>query len=114
MFYFYDPLMNIVPPPATPPAITRVVKAPASPLAPPKGWQWANSKSSSAVAPGTAAPGTVAGGDKDPGKKRVLPPPSTPLPKPAWQPPKGYILWSGEQTKARVSAAPAPIVTLPT
>ena len=131
MFYFHDPLMNTTQPPVTPPAITRVAEAPASPLAPPKGWQWANSKSSSAVAPGTVAPGTVAGGDVDPGKKRVLSSPSTPSPKPApaphtpvnpcsadsspttpaWQPPKGYILWTGghhtaAQTKAQPSAAP--------
>ncbi|MBU2859376.1 hypothetical protein HF290_02790 [Acidithiobacillus ferrooxidans] len=124
MFYFHDPLMNTVPVQSTLPAITRVVEAPASPLTPPKGWRWANSKSSSAV-----APGTVAGGDVDPGKKRPLPSHSTPSPKPApathapvnpcsadsapttpaWQPPKGYILWTGHysaaQTKAQPSAA---------
>ncbi len=124
MFYFHDPLMNAVSSPVITPAITRVVEAPVSPLAPPKGWQWANAKSSSAV-----APGTVAGGDVDPGKKRPLPSPATPSPKPApaphapvnpcsgdsapttpaWQPPKGYILWTGHysaaQTKAQPSAA---------
>lgn len=125
MFYFHDPLMNTVSSPVIPPAITRVVEAPASGTTPPPGWQWANSKSSSAV-----APGTVAGGDVDPGKKRHLPSPSTPSPKPApathappvnpcsadsapttpaWQPPKGYILWTGHysvtQTKAQPSAA---------
>lgn len=41
MFYFYDPLMNSVSSPVVPPAITWVMEAPASPLAPPKGWQWA-------------------------------------------------------------------------
>ncbi|MBU2768439.1 hypothetical protein HAP94_20230 [Acidithiobacillus ferrivorans] len=41
MFYFYDPLMNIVQAQSTPPAITRVVEAPVSPPTLPKGWQWA-------------------------------------------------------------------------
>lgn len=119
MFYFHDPLMNTVSSPVIPPAITRVVEVAASPLAPPKGWQWANSKFSSVVAPGTVAPGTVAGGDEDQGKKRVLSSPSTSSPKPipvqpvpvtpcsavpanalspsttpAWQPPKGYTEWT--------------------
>ena len=100
MFYFHDPLMNAVSSPVITPAITRVVEAPVSPLAPPKGWQWANAKSSSAV-----APGTVAGGDEDSGKKAALPSPPTQTPLPsgpcavspaarAWQPPKGYITWT--------------------
>ena len=105
MFYFHDPLMNTAPIQSPPPAIARVVEAPASPLAPPKGWQWANSKSSSAV-----APDTVAGGDEDLGKKEALSSPSiqTPLPASpctvsaqvqpvavrAWQPPKGYVEWT--------------------
>ena len=134
MFYFHDPLMNTVSSPVIPPAITRVVEAPASPLAPPKGWQWANAKSSSAVAPGTAAPGTVAGGDENQGKKHVLSSPSTSSPKPipmqpvpvtpcsavpanapspsttpAWQPPKGYTEWTRHtRTKAQPPVVVAP------
>ena len=138
MFYFHDPLINTTPPPVTPPAMSRVVEAPVpppiTPVTPPKGWRWANAKSSSSA----AAPGTVAGGDVDPGKKRPLFSPATPSPKPipmqqpvpvtpcsavpanapspspsttpAWQPPKGYVLWMGHhsaaQTKAQPSAAP--------
>ena len=128
MFYFHDPLMNAVSSPVIPPAITRVVEAPVSPLAPPKGWQWANAKSSSAV-----APGTVAGGDVDPGKKRPLPSPSpstssskpihmqpvpvtpcsavpanapSPSATPAWQPPKGYVLWMGHHSAVQTKAQP--------
>ncbi|WP_139112470.1 hypothetical protein, partial [Acidithiobacillus thiooxidans] len=63
MFYFHDPLINTTQPPVTPPAMSRVVEAPVPSTAPPKGWQWASSKSNSAVAPGTAA-----GGDEDQGK----------------------------------------------
>ncbi|WP_428946795.1 hypothetical protein ACQUQQ_08400 [Acidithiobacillus ferrooxidans] len=40
MFYFHDPLMDVPPQPITPPAITRVVEAPAPPPAPPPGWRW--------------------------------------------------------------------------
>ena len=133
MFYFHDPLMNTVSSPVIPPAMSRVVEVPVSPLAPPKGWQWANAKSSSAVAPGTVAPGTVAGGDEDQGKKRVLPSPSTSSPKPipmqtvhetpcsadsaptspaavrAWQPPKGYTEWTRHtRTKAQPPVVVAP------
>ncbi|MCR2832239.1 hypothetical protein NR402_18585 [Acidithiobacillus ferrooxidans] len=128
MFYFHDPLMNNTQPPVTPPAISRVVEASASPLSPPKGWQWSKSKTN---------PAAIGGGEKK-GKKRTSPSPSpsTPSPKPvsapsvpvrpcsaapanvpspaaapAWQPPKGYILWMGHhsavQTKAQPSAAPA-------
>ena len=133
MFYFHDPLMNTVPSSVTPPAMSRVVEVPVSPLAPPKGWQWANAKSSSAVAPGTVAPGTVAGGDEDQGKKRVLSSPSTSSPKPipmqtvpetpcsadsaptspaavrAWQPPKGYTEWTrpARDESTAVSRGPA-------
>ncbi|MCR2832236.1 hypothetical protein NR402_18570 [Acidithiobacillus ferrooxidans] len=136
MFYFHDPLMNTVSSPVIPPAITRVVEVPDSPLAPPKGWQWSNAKSSPAVAPGTAA-----SGGEEKGKKWTSPSPSTPSPKPvsapsvpvrpcsavpanapspsttpAWQPPKGYVLWMGHhsavQTKAQPSAAPT--AALPT
>lgn len=70
MFYFYDPLINTTQTPVTPPAMSRVVETPVRPALP-KGWQWASSKSSSAVAPGTAA-----GGDEDSGKKGVLSSPS--------------------------------------
>ena len=127
MFYFHDPLINTTQPPVTPPAMSRVVEAPVPPTAPPKGWQWASSKSSSAVAPGTAA-----GGDEDQGKKRVLSSPSTssskpihmqqPVPvtpcsavpanapspstTPAWQPPKGYVLWMGHHSAAQTKAQP--------
>ena len=138
MFYFHDPLINTTQPPVTPPAITRVVEAPVpppiTPVTPPKGWQWA--RSSSAVAPGTAA-----GGDEDQGKKRVLSSPSTssskpihmqPVPvtpcsavpanapspstTPAWQPPKGYVLWMGHHSAAQTKAQPsaAPTAALPT
>ncbi|MHB0889000.1 hypothetical protein [Acidithiobacillus sp.] len=129
MFYFHDPLMNATQPPVTPPAMSRVVEAPASPLAPPKGWQWANSKSSSAVAPGAAAPGAAAGGDEDQGKKAALPSPPTQTPLPsepcavspaarAWQPPKGYIAWTTPcecrqtvKVQPHIVAAPAAIPT---
>ena len=132
MFYFHDPLINTTQPPVTPPAMSRVVEAPVPPTAPPKGWQWASSKSSSAVAPGTAA-----GGDEDQGKKRVLSSPSTssskpihmqPVPvtpcsavpanapspstTPAWQPPKGYVLWMGHHSAAQTKAQPS--AALPT
>ena len=136
MFYFHDPLINTTQPPVTPPAMSRVVEAPVPSTAPPKGWQWASSKSSSAVAPGTAA-----GGDEDQGKKRVLSSPSTssskpihmqPVPvtpcsavpanapspstTPAWQPPKGYVLWMGHHSAAQTKAQPsaAPTAALPT
>ena len=137
MFYFHDPLINTTQPPVTPPAMSRVVEAPVPPTAPPKGWQWASSKSNSAVAPGTAA-----GGDEDQGKKRVLSSPSTssskpihmqqPVPvtpcsavpanapspstTPAWQPPKGYVLWMGHHSAAQTKAQPsaAPTAALPT
>lgn len=129
MFYFHDPLINTTQPPVTPPAMSRVVEAPVPPTAPPKGWQWASSKSSSAVAPGTAA-----GGDEDQGKKRVLSSPSTSSPKPihmqpvpvtpcsavpanapspsttpAWQPPKGYTEWTrpARDESTAVSRGPA-------
>ena len=109
MFYFHDPLMNVPAIPTTPPAMSRVVEAPQLPE-PPEGWQWANSISSSAVAPGTVAPGAVAGGDEDPGKKDALSSPSVqtplaaspctvsaqvqPVAVRAWQPPKGYVEWT--------------------
>ncbi len=129
MFYFHDPLINTTQPPVTPPAMSRVVEAPVPPTAPPKGWQWASSKSNSAVAPGTAA-----GGDEDQGKKRVLSSPSTSSPKPihmqpvpvtpcsavpanapspsttpAWQPPKGYTEWTrpARDESTAVSRGPA-------
>ena len=134
MFYFHDPLMNTVPPSVTPPAMSRVVEIPVSPLAPPKGWQWANSKSSSAVAPGTVAPGTVAGGDEARGKKSAFSSPSTHAPLPtspcavssaarASQPPKGYVEWTtsqppkGRQTvtiQPHVVAAQPPLAPAPT
>ena len=136
MFYFHDPLINTTQPPVTPPAMSRVVEAPVPSTAPPKGWQWASSKSNSAVAPGTAA-----GGNEDQGKKRVLSSPSTssskpihmqPVPvtpcsavpanapspstTPAWQPPKGYVLWMGHHSAAQTKAQPsaAPTAALPT
>ena len=136
MFYFHDPLINTTQPTVTPPAMSRVVEAPVPSTAPPKGWQWASSKSNSAVAPGTAA-----GGDEDQGKKRVLSSPSTssskpihmqPVPvtpcsavpanapspstTPAWQPPKGYVLWMGHHSAAQTKAQPsaAPTAALPT
>ena len=132
MFYFHDPLMNTVPPSVTPPAMSRVVEIPVSPLAPPKGWQWANSKSSSAVAPGTVAPGTVAGGDEARGKKSAFSSPSTHAPLPtspcavssaarASQPPKGYVEWTTScecrQTvtiQPHVVAAQPPLAPSPT
>ena len=128
MFYFHDPLMNTVPSSVTPPAMSRVVEVPVSPLAPPKGWQWANAKSSSAV-----APGTVASGGEEKEKKRVLSSPPTSSPKPipmqtvpetpcsadsaptspaavrAWQPPKGYTEWTRHtRTKAQPPVVVAP------
>lgn len=121
MFYFHDPLMNVPPQPITPPAITRVVEAPATlpapppPPAPPKGWQ--------------AASPAVAGGDGGQGKKEPPSSPSTQTPppaappsvsatpcsvapspaaRPAWQPPKGYTEWTRHtRTETRLSAAPA-------
>ena len=70
MFYFYDPLMNTVLSPVIPPAITRVVEAPASPLAPPKGWQWAKTGRGDALKDGHAGMG----------KEKGFRSPSTPSP----------------------------------
>ena len=127
MFYFYDPLMNVPVSRFTPPAMSRVVEVPVSPLAPPKGWQWANAKSSSAV-----APGTVAGGDEARGKKSTLPSPSTHAPLPtspcaassaarAWQPSKGYVEWTTScecrrtvTIQPHVVAAQPPLAPAPT
>ena len=139
MFYFHDPLMNTVPPSFTPPAMSRVVEAPAS-LAPPKGWQWANAKAGGVWVAGTAvAPDAVAGGDEDMGKKESAPASSfspftqTPLPSGpcavsiqpaaarAWQPPKGYVEWTTScecrQTvtiQPHVVAAQPPLAPAPT
>ena len=131
MFYFHDPLMNTAPVQSMPPAIVRVVKAPVPPTAPPKGWQWASSKASSSKIGMPAVGGCGDSGKKKPALSpatlsphpvpapsvRVRPcsavPANAPSPSttPAWQPPKGYILWTGHhsavQTKAQPSAAPA-------
>ncbi len=154
MFYFYDPLMNVPVSRFTPPAMSRVVEAPLAgsrptvtpvpALAPPPGWQWAESKAGTAVAPGTVAsgtvapgPGAVAGGDEDMGKKEGAPSSSpftqTPLPsgpcavsvQPAaartWQPSKGYMEWTAScecrQTvtiQPHVVAAQPPLAPAPT
>jgi hypothetical protein len=72
MFYFYDPLLNIAPPPATPPAIVRVRTAPVSPPTLPKGWQWAK-----------AGRGDMKDGHMGMGKKGVFHSPATPSPIPS-------------------------------
>ncbi len=96
MFYFHDPLMNTVSPPVIPPAMSRVVEVPVSPLAPPKGWQWANSKFSSAV----AVHETPCSADSAP---------TSPAAVRAWQPPKGYTEWTRHtRTKAQPPVVVAP------
>jgi len=74
MFYFHDPLMNVMPYPVTPPAITQVVKAPPLPVVMlPKGWQWAK----------TGRGNTLENGQVGMGKEVALHFPATPSPKPA-------------------------------
>ena len=102
MFYFYDPLMSVIPHPVTPPAITRVVKAPPLPVVMlPKGWQRAKTGRGNALEEGQVGMG----------KEEALHSPATPSPKPVGivaACPELYGITSMPVSPASEPATPAP------